>query len=256
MLNSKFLLTIQKSLKIFLTTHPRSNQKLKSLHGNIKRDILQLMNREGIETDSINLISLDENSSSEDIIKGRYYYKAVDISIRKNNNPIGAIGVKFVMNNYLQNANNYFENMLGETANIRTANIPYFQILILFEKMPYFQNGGRLSKWEYLSEQTYLKKYIKLSEDDIEKYYHTPILTLLIVVTLPKEITEDRTIQDKATFNSQLLQMVDSNRAVLKYSSNFSPSIFHDRVIFNDYKAFLESVIFYFLYRRKFHIIN
>lgn len=59
-------------------------------------------------------------------LDGRYIDKVVDITILKNSKPIAGIGVKFVMQNYSQNSNNYFENMLGETANIRCANIPYF----------------------------------------------------------------------------------------------------------------------------------
>lgn len=251
MLNEEFLLTILKSLEKFLTTHPRSNEKLKPLHGNIKMDLYELIKKENINIDNIELISLDNDNKSEDIVKGRYYDKAVDISIRKNKNIIGAIGVKFVMNNYKQNANNYFENMLGETANIRTANIPYFQILILFEKMPYFKNKGQLSKWEEISQETHLKKYIKLSEDDVNQYYHTPILTLLGIIALPKEITDNKNIKDKKTFNEKLLNMLHNNELKLEYSSKFSADIFKDNVILNDYEKFLKSIIYYFLYKRK-----
>ena len=255
-LNEKFLLIIKESLEKFLTTHPRSNEKLKPLHGNVKKDLFEVIKKEAIEISSIRLISLDYNNKSEDIIKGRYYNKAVDISIRKNENPIGAIGVKFVMNNYMQNANNYFENMLGETANIRTANIPYFQLLILFDKMPYFKNGGQLSKWEEISEETHLKKYIKLSEDNVSEYYHTPVLTLLSIISLPKEITGNENIKDKKTFNEKLIEMLINNTLKLKYSSKFNSNIFKDNIILNDYEKFLKSIVHYFLYKRKFIKIN
>lgn len=245
--NKKFLDTVLKSLEKFLLTHPRSNKKLKPLHGNIKNDLLKKIQNEGLN--DIELISLDSNNSSEDVIEGRYYNKAVDISIRKNNIPAGAIGVKFVMNNYMQNANNYFENMLGETANIRTANIPYFQILILFDKMPYFQNNGKLSKWEIISEDTHLKKYIKLSEDNVNEYYHTPILTFLAILSLPNEITEDDTIDNKISFNTKLIQLIKSNKLKLKYSPKFSQNLFKNNVILNNYEDFLNRLINYFLYK-------
>jgi len=252
-LNEKFLLIIKESLEAFLYSHPRSNEKLKPLHGNIKNDLLEVIKSENIDVKNINLISLDYDNKSEDIISGRYYDKAVDISIRKESNPIGAIGVKFVMNNYMQNANNYFENMLGETANIRTANIPYFQILILFEKMPYFQNGGKLSKWEEISEKTHLKKYIKLSEDDVSEYYHTPVLTLLSIISLPEEITENKSIKNKKTFNEELLKMLNNYTLNLTYSTKFSSSIFKDNVILNNYESFLNRVVSYFLYKGNFN---
>ena len=248
--NSRFLNIIKESLEKFLLTHPRSNEKLKPLHGNIKKDLLEKIQAQGIN--DIEIISLNYDSSSEDIIEGRYYNKKVDISIRENDSPIGAIGVKFVMNNYMQNANNYFENMLGETANIRTAKIPYFQILILFDKMPYFQNGGKLSKWEILSEETHLKKYIKLSEDNVDEYYHTPILTLLAIISLPKKITEDKIIVNKASFNEKLKELIKFNQLKLNYSSKFSSTIFKDNIILNNYEEFLDRVINFFLYKGKF----
>ena len=248
-LNERFLLIVKESLGKFLTTHPRSNEKLKPLHGNIKNDLLKIFKKENIDITFINLISLDYKNKSEDVVSGRYYDKAVDISIRKESNQIGAIGVKFVMNNYKQNANNYFENMLGETANIRTANIPYFQIFILFDKMPYFQNGGNFSKWEEISKETHLKKYIKLSEDDVSEYYHTPVLTLISIISLPKEITECKEIQDKKTFNNKLLEMLNNNTLKLTYSSKFSPDIFKENIILNDYKSFLKRITYYFLHK-------
>ena len=66
--------------------------------------------------------------------------KKVDISIFKNNTPVAAIGVKFIMSNYLQNSNNYFENMEKqqtlEAMELHISKFLYFQILchILMKK--------------------------------------------------------------------------------------------------------------------------
>ena len=68
------------------------------------------------------------------------------------------------MSNYSQNSNNYFENMLGETANIRSAGKPYIQMVILPSKVPYFKKGGELGHMEIISKHN-LSKYIKLSHD-------------------------------------------------------------------------------------------
>ena len=244
-LNKDFLNTVLESLKEFLKNGSRSNKKLKPLHGNIKNDLLKKLHSEGIK--GVELISLDNENNKEDIVKGRYYEKKVDISIRKN--LIGAIGVKFVMNNYMQNANNYFENMLGETANIRATNIPYFQVLILFDKMPYFKKGGNLGKWEVISKETHLKKYIKLSQDNINEFYHTPILTFLAILSLPKEITEDKTITNKNIFKEKLLKMLSENNLKINYSTKFSPEIFKENVVLNNYEVFLQRLIYYFLYK-------
>jgi hypothetical protein len=248
-LNNRFLDTITKSLEIFLNTSSRSNAKLKPLHGNIKRDLNEKMKKESIDTIHLTSLDLDDSISREDSINGRYYNKNVDISIKINHLKKGAIGVKFVMNNYMQNANNYFENMLGETANIRANNIPYFQILILFDKMPYFKNGGVLSKWEIISKDTHLKKYIKLSEDNIDKYYHTPNLTLLTIISLPPIITEDKKILNKKDFNNKLLELLSNKKLELTYSTKFESNIFQDNIILNNYEKFLNRMINYFLFK-------
>ncbi|WP_434337424.1 hypothetical protein V2P72_01835 [Mesomycoplasma hyopneumoniae] len=69
----------------------------------------------------------------------RYYDKKVDIGIEYKNEIISGIGLKFVVQNYLQNSINYFENMLGETGNIRSQNDKlYFQILIILNRFLIF----------------------------------------------------------------------------------------------------------------------
>ncbi|MEG7979006.1 MAG: hypothetical protein NY202_03795 [Mollicutes bacterium UO1] len=72
--------------------------------------------------------------------------KRVDIAITKGEETVAGLGVKFIMSNYSQNSNNYFESMLGETANIRTNNILYFQIVICFARPPYFEEKNNNEK--------------------------------------------------------------------------------------------------------------
>jgi hypothetical protein len=59
----------------------------------------------------------------------------------KNGIVLGSIGVKLINNNFAQNANNYFENMLGETVNLRINNQPYSQLIIVSEFLPYLNNA-------------------------------------------------------------------------------------------------------------------
>ena len=134
--NKEFLKVVGESFKKFLETGSRSNEKLKILHGAIAKDLRQRLGT------GFSVCSLGIGDSKEMKLEGRYIEKAVDITILRNENPIAGIGVKFVMQNYSQNSNNYFENMLGETANIRCANIPYFQIFIIPDKLPYYKNDG------------------------------------------------------------------------------------------------------------------
>jgi len=68
-----------------------------------------------------------------------------------------------------QNANNYFENLLGETANIRRVNIGFAHFLVLRAHTPYYDKNkgnlrGKEKKIEILNEND-LSKYIKLFKD-------------------------------------------------------------------------------------------
>jgi hypothetical protein len=176
--NREFLSVVRDSFKKFLETGSRSNEKLKILHGAISKDLQMRLGND------YHVQSLGVGNGKEIKIDGRYIDKTVDITILKNREPIAGIGVKFVMQNYSQNSNNYFENMLGETANIRCSNVPYFQVFIVFDKLPYYDNSGVLKHWELFNANN-SHKYIILSNDDTKISLHTPDKTLLYVVHLP-----------------------------------------------------------------------
>ena len=229
--NQEFLMVVGNSFKKFLETGSRSNEKLKILHGAIARDLKERLGP------GYYVQSLGVGNGKEMKIDGRYIEKVVDITILKGSTPIAGIGVKFVMQNYSQNSNNYFENMLGETANIRCANIPYFQIFIIPDKLPYYNEKGVIKKWE---EFTYHNsaKYLTLSKDDIQTSIHTPTKTLLFVVHLP-EI--EKNISDR-----------DGYKNYYEHSDSFqvceSPiqyGIFSSAVIHNDYEDFANKVVHY-----------
>ena len=229
--NQEFLTVVGNSFRKFLETGSRSNEKLKILHGAIARDLKERLG------DGYSVQSLGVGNGKEMKIDGRYIDKAVDITILKNYKPIAGIGVKFVMQNYSQNSNNYFENMLGETANIRCANIPYFQIFIIPDKLPYYKKDGTIQKWEEFSVHN-SEKYLTLSKDDIQTSIHTPTKTLLFVVHLPEIEVE---VRDKNEYTSYYEQsddfFVSESRA--EYG-NFSSAVVH-----NDYEDFAEKVVHY-----------
>lgn len=93
------------------------------MHSCIAEDLFNKLKKENFR-----VCSLGFQAGQEKFMKGRYLDKKVDISIKntQSDRDICGIGVKFVMSNYSQNSNNYFENMLGETANIRCNDLLYF----------------------------------------------------------------------------------------------------------------------------------
>lgn len=121
--NAEFLKVISNSFCRFLRVETsRSPEKLKPLHGAIAADLSRRLG------EGYHVCSQGFGLGEEFTVRGRYVPKRVDITIFKQDKVAAGVAVKFVMQNYSQNSNNYFENMLGETANIRAAGYPYFQI--------------------------------------------------------------------------------------------------------------------------------
>lgn len=230
--NQTFLSVLKQSFITYLTTSARSNEKLKILHGAIAQDIDNKIKK--ISKIDYAVSALGFNDGKEEKIQGRYIDKMVDISIKHKNRAIAGVAVKYVMSNYFQNANNYFENMLGETANIRSNQRQYFQLLLIPDKLPYFDRYGKIIKWEEV-DKYHLTKYIKLSQDNIKQFFHTPDKTLLYIVHIAEPNREIKNKQDYIDYylnNSFDIQLS-------KKQFNFD-----NAVIFNDYERFIEKVIF------------
>jgi len=231
MTENKFLIALTNSFKAFLETGSRSNEKLKILHSSISNDLIVLLGPEYV------VKSLNIGDAKEGSIQGRYINKNVDIVILHNSNVVAGIGVKFVMQNYSQNSNNYFENMLGETANIRSKNIPYFQIFVIPEKMPYYKNSGQWDKWEEFSLHN-SKKYLILSQDNIDNYLHTPTKTLLYVVKFPDIDVDIETKEDYFNYYKNY-----QNLFIEKSFRDFG--VFGTSLIHNDYVVYMKKITNY-----------
>jgi hypothetical protein len=237
MTNQDFLNKILASFKSFVEIGTsRSTAKLKPLHGAIAKDISDLLNK---SNNNFLIKSQGYGDDREASIEGRYVDKMVDITIidRKKRKAVAGIAVKFVMQNYSQNSNNYFENMLGETANIRTADCPYFQIFIILDKLPYYKNSGELSKWEEFTDHN-ITKYCRLSYDDIDRFFHTPNKTLIYVVHSMPEVPERRIFTKEG-----YLDFYRRNPPTLTLTSHEYPNIKSGgAVILNDYETFIKKV--------------
>jgi len=203
------------------------------LHGAIAKDIKDKLG------DPYKIKSLGLGDSKEGKLDGRYMEKTVDILITKNRNDLAGIGIKFVMNNYSQNSNNYFENMLGETANIRTNNKDYFQILILPDEMPYYNNKGIITKWEKLTTHN-IDKYIVLSRDNTDRYFHTPVKTLLFIIKFPN--CDYDMITTKTKYKRYYLNQISDSPIQISTIIN---NEFGNTIVLNDYEMFIEKIVHY-----------
>src|SRR5690554_7157206 len=85
-----FLEAIKRSFLVSLETSPRSNEKLKVLHGFIAEDLQKRLGKEYV------VKSLGFQDGKEAKILGRYMNKNVDITIKKGGKAVAGIAIKFV----------------------------------------------------------------------------------------------------------------------------------------------------------------
>jgi hypothetical protein len=229
-MSENILDVIKKSQLAYLHHGARSNEKLRSLHGKFANDIAQRT------AGRLKVNSLGYGPEKEETVEGIFYPKKVDILISdRSGKPKAAIALKFVMSNYSQNANNYFESSLGETTNIREAGVPCFQVLVLPERLPYFDQSKRITKWENITKRN-ISKYIKLSRENPQLKPHVPnkLLFLFINFQEPRE----GTVVNFETYKQFYLQ----NQSAPTYIHNASFD-FGNSLIFNDYERFIDEVV-------------
>ncbi len=228
-----FLQAIEESFVEFIKSGTsRSTRKLAPLHGAIARDMQARLGSGYL------ICSQGFRNNKEGVITGRYMEKKVDISVFQNYRPVCGIAVKFVMQNYAQNSNNYFENMLGETANIRSARCPYFQVFIIPEKLPYYDKDGHFKHWESVTENN-IHKYVMLDKDNPELLFHSPNKTLVYILRLP----DTGSIRSKDDYRGFFMDYFNTygESGFIQVST---PVTFVNSVILNDYNKFAEKVYF------------
>ena len=104
-----------------------------------------LLEKLGVQNSNFTVKVMGIGDDKEFHFEGKYYGKDIDITILYENKPISGLGFKFITSNYKQSSNNYFENMLGETADLRRNDFLYGQILVFKHKMPYYSSDKKLS---------------------------------------------------------------------------------------------------------------
>jgi len=179
-LKERFLNAIKTTFCEYNKYGSRSNKKLIPIHTWFANEIIS-----GLGDD---YSSMSLGKGGEYKIEGKYYPKMMDITVLSNKKPIVTLSFKFVTSNYSQNSNNYFENLLGETANIRRIGVGFAHFLVLRGKTPYYDKAagnarGKLKKTEILSEH-HLKKYIKLFKDT--DFPHRPDVLGMAIIDIEK----------------------------------------------------------------------
>lgn len=96
------------------------------------------------------IVEENSNYTTKSLINGEYTFegsygsKKVDIAIFDGKELIGVINFKGIRSEYNKNANNYYENMKGESDLFVEANIPIFQIIFIPTKVKHKNSKGKI----------------------------------------------------------------------------------------------------------------
>jgi len=210
-LKEDFLMAIKDTFFAYNKYGARSNKKLIPIHSWFAKEIISGLGKD--------YSSMSLGSGREYEIEGKYYPKTLDITIFSNQKPIVTMSFKFVTSNYAQNSNNYFENLLGETANIRRIGVGFVHFLVLRGHTPYYDKAigniqGRLIKTEILSEN-HIKKYIKLF-NDID-YPHKPDVLGIAIIDFDGKGNPYFTDLKKLGLQDETIKIIESDFSIEKF---------------------------------------
>ncbi len=207
----KFLKSLSQSFENYLEYGARSTEKLKPIHLFLA-ETLQSIFGKNYETHY-----LGENSK-ELTVEGKYYPKDIDITVTHNEKPIFCLGLKFVTSNYKQNANNYFEGMMGETANIQRNNIPYAQVIVLRHETPYYKKGlddqkdKTPAKIEVINQKD-LSKYVNLIFDTQQA--HRPFAIGILLVGIDETTCKVDKILPNTVLEANFAEVLETKVSVV-----------------------------------------
>ena len=195
----------------------RSNKKLIPIHKFLSETILGKLKKGYL------IKSLGIGDGKEATIDGKYYPKDLDVAIFKGDKIIATVSFKFVTSNYQQNANNYFENLMGETANIRRKNIGFAHFLVLRGHTPYYSKNkgnlrGKEKKIEIISEK-HLQKYIKLFND--MDFPHKPDLMGICLLDFDENKRAKFVNLDDFDFSDETKQLLKNDFSFNKFLDKF-----------------------------------
>jgi len=198
-----FLIAIEQSFKAYKEKGARSTAKLKPVHKFVADTLAKIWGK-GFE-----ICYLGEDSK-EATVEGKYYPKDIDITVLDREKPVFCLGIKFVTSNYKQNANNYFENMMGETANIQAlGGLPYAQLIILRHETP--------SKIEIINDKD-IAKYLKLNFDVPQA--HRPNYLGILLINIDEKTGKVSLTDLEKSFSTETAKLLTKTLSIKTFFDN------------------------------------
>lgn len=196
----------------------RSTKKLIPIHKFLSEAILSKLGK------NFKMKSFGIGDGKEATIEGKYYPKDLDVAILKNDKILATISFKFVTSNYKQNANNYFEGLMGETANIRRQNVGFAHFLVFRGHTPYYSKNkgnlrGKETKTEIIKERD-LQKYVKLFKD--MDFPHKPDLIGICILDFDKNRKAKIVNLDDFNFSDETKKLLRSDFSLNTFLDKFT----------------------------------
>lgn len=213
-LNVRFLDTIRRSYQRFVNSHPRSNEKIKVLHGWVVEEMERYL---GTEYEIRGMTDRKDRINREESVEGAYYNKKVDVAVSRNGETLGVISIKFVMNNYYQNKNNYFEQQLGETANLRSNNIAFGHIMVFTQPIPYLKKDKSIDRFDSINDEV-INRYQQLAKE--HQHPHVPDVQCIAVFLLDvekKEIIRQCLRGDLPEITGESFEILDDQLSINRF---------------------------------------
>lgn len=157
------------SYSSYFTDGARSKKKLVPLHGGIAEAYKHFIDLMADSPDDFEIVAEGYNGVTKEYNANSLTgSKNVDVAILYKGKFVLSNSVKFVTSNYGQNANNYIENAIGETVNLRLGEgneklVSAYTFIIAW-KRPYLKKDGTVGRIENLSAKS-IEMYRTLSNN-------------------------------------------------------------------------------------------
>ncbi len=216
-IQNQFLKAVNHSFAAYNEKGARSNAKLIPVHKFLSQIILSKIGKK------FTIKSLGIGDGREAKFDGKYYPKKLDVAVFKDDKIIATISFKFVTSNYKQNANNYFEQLMGETANIRRRGAAFAHFVVFRGDTPYYakEKGnlrGEKIKTEIITEKD-LQKYVKLFND--LDFPHKPDLIGICLLAFNKDNKAKFVNIDNFDYSAETKQLLKKDFSINKFLEKF-----------------------------------
>jgi hypothetical protein len=148
----EFLNTIKKSSDVYFCNGSRSSKRVDILHNYIQFELEKVLGDNFIVKTEYKVSSSNSsgNKKCDIVVLSKEYCKVIAI-----------FPLKFIMGNYKQNKNNYYENITGELSHLKWSNkdVKICPINIILSNIPYKNNKNKVIKTEKITYENSFQIY-------------------------------------------------------------------------------------------------